>query len=89
MKIKYQGKSQKRVVGRYVWERANGYVRDVVEPDIITDLLTAPTNEFVALEEPAIVEQVMEEFIAVPVVEPVKKVRKPRASRKAESATGG
>lgn len=88
MRIKYQGKSKRRVVGRYVWEQSNNYEQDVEEPDIVTDLLTAPTNEFVALEDPAKVEEVMEEFITGPVEEPVKlETLKPR--RKKKSATGG
>lgn len=86
MRIKYQGKSQRRVVGRYVWEKANNYEQDVDEPDIVTDLLTAPTNEFAALEEPAKVEEVMEEFITGPVEEPVKKKR---STRKKIIAEGG
>lgn len=50
MKIRYVGPSTIRVIEPYRWDKANGHVVDVAEPETVADLLTHPPGDF-ALDE--------------------------------------
>lgn len=82
MRIRYIGKVQRRVVGRYVWERGNDYIQDVMEADIALDLLTSPESTFETVEEEE--KDKLEEFITGQTNVPMKKTRQARKSKLAE-----
>lgn len=53
MLIRYTGQAGRRIIGVHVWERANGYVCEVAEPELCANLLTYPHGGFaVAPDEP-------------------------------------
>ena len=51
MKFKYIGKAGVRIVRQYRWEARNDFVQDVEEPELIEDLQTYPTGEFMQLDD--------------------------------------
>ncbi len=51
MKFKYIGKAGVRIVKQYRWEARNGFIQDVEEPELIENLLTYPTGEFMQLDD--------------------------------------
>jgi hypothetical protein len=46
MKIKYNGKSNVRIVEGYRWDKDNGFIVDVIEAELAAELITAPDSEF-------------------------------------------
>ena len=51
MKFKYVGKAGVRIIDPYRWEYKNDFVQDVQEPELIENLLSYPTSEFVQLDD--------------------------------------
>lgn len=51
MKFKYIGKAGVRIVRQYRWEARNDFTQDVKEPELIENLLTYPTGEFMQLDD--------------------------------------
>lgn len=52
MRIKYIGKATVRIIGKYRWDKGNGYVQDVTDPKLAAELRTYPKRQFVFIETP-------------------------------------
>ena len=82
MKIQYIGKSQRRIVENYVWDKSNNFTQDVKEVSLAMELITSPFDEFVSLEEHA--EEKLEVYFTEPEAGPKKKRKKKDSAKSLE-----